>query len=282
MLEQFLRQLKGDGRDMTTEHVANLSKNLAGLLPQGLVRRGIVSDLGELWACKLFGLTRMPERQAGYDAVDIDAKLGPRGGRYQVKSRSPEKNKFVDPLGTVGRFSSLEFDAAILVLMDSDLQVYEVWLASVDKVRANLRQGRRDITVARFKQVGKSLFQGRNMAMKQAEVGLRIAVVCWHHGDRRRLEMCLANNYCDLYGPGRSCSNWWNKLGLKIGDIVRFSVKGEVVAYGKILSEPYDLVVRKGIPPVDKSWPGAVDIGEIQWRRGGNCASSLREGSHRL
>jgi len=278
---QLLRQLKGDGRDMTTEHLANLSKNLAGLLPQGPVRRGIVSDLGELWACKLFGLTRMPEGQAGYDAVDIDAKLGPRGGRYQVKSRSPEKNKFVDPMGTVGGFSSLEFDAAILVLMDSDLQVYEVWLASVDKVRANLRQGRRDITVARFEQVGRCLFQGGSMAMKQPEVGSRIAVVCWHHGDRRRLEKCLANNYCDLHPLGRA-SNWWNKLRLKIGDIVRFSVKGEVVAYGKILSEPYDLVSRKGIPPVDKSWPGAVDIGEIQWRQGGNCPSPPREGSHRL
>ena len=284
MLEQLLRQLKGDGRDMTTAHLANLSKNLAGLLPQGPVRRGIVSDLGELWACKLFGLRRMPEGQAGYDAVDIDAKLGTQGARYQVKSRSPEKNKFVNPMGTVGGFSSFEFDAAILVLMDSELEVYGVWVANVDTVRAHMRHGRRDITVARFKQVGKSLFQGRNMAMKQPEVGSQIAVVCWHHGDRQRLEKCLANNYCycDLYGPGRSCSNWWNKLGLKIGDVVRFSVKGEVVAYGKILSEPYDLVLRKGIPPVDKSWPGAVDIGEIQKRRGGNCASPPREGSHRL
>ena len=177
----------------------------------------------------------MPEGQAGYDAVDIDAKLGPRGARYQVKSRSPEKNRFVDPMGTVGGFSSLVFNAAILVLMDSDLQVYEVWLASVDKVRANLRQGRRDITVARFKQVGRSLSQVGNTDVRQPEVQSRTAVVCW-----------------------------------------------QVVAYGKILSEPYDLVSRKGIPPVDKNWPGAVDIGEIQWRRGGNCPSPPREGSHRL
>lgn len=232
MLEQLLRQLKGDGRDMTTEHLANLSKNLVGLLPQGPVRRGIVSDLGELWACKLFGLTRMPEGQAGYDAVDIDAKLGPRGARYQVKSRSPEKNKFVDPMGTVGGFSSLEFDTAILVLMDSDLQVYEVWLVSVDKVRANLRQGRRDITVARFKQVGRSLSQGANTDVTQPEVQSSTAVVCWHHSDLQRLEKCLGNNYCDLYCPEVRCSNWWNKLGLKVGDVVRFSVKGEVVAYG--------------------------------------------------
>jgi hypothetical protein len=224
----------------------------------------------------------MPEGQAGYDAVDTAGKLGTRGARYQVKSRSPEKNKFVNPMGTVGGFSSLEFDAAIFVLMDSELQVYEVWLASLDTVRANMRQGRRDISVGRLKQVGRCLFIGGNMAMKQPEVRSRTAVLCWHHGDLRRLEKCLANHYCDLYGPGVQCSNWWNKLGLKVGDVVRFSVKGEVVAYGKILSEPYDLASRKEIPPVDKSWPGAVDIGEIQWRRGGNCASALREGSHRL
>jgi hypothetical protein len=191
MLEQLLTQLKRDGRDMTIEDLANLSKSLAHLLPQGPVRRGIVSDLGELWASKLFGLTRMPEGYAGYDLVDIDANLGTRNARYQVKSRSPEKNKFVDPNGTVGGFSSLGFDAAMLVLMDSGLQVYEVWLAGVETVRAHLRHGRRDITVARFKQIGRSMFQRGSTAMKQTEARSRLAVVCWHHGDLRRLEKCL-------------------------------------------------------------------------------------------
>jgi hypothetical protein len=135
------------------------AKSLAELLPQGPVRRGVVSDLGELWACKLFGLARMPEGQAGYDLLDTDAKLGKRGLRYQVKSRSPEKSRFVNPVGTVGWFSSFEFDMALLVLMDSDLQVYQVWCVNRDEVRANVRPGRRDITVARFIQIGKSIYQ---------------------------------------------------------------------------------------------------------------------------
>jgi hypothetical protein len=120
------------------------------------------------------------------------------------------------------------------------------------------------------------------MAKKQSEVGAKSAVVCWHHSNLQRLEKCLANNYCDLYAPGPQCSRWWNKLELKVGDVVRFSVKGSVVAYGRILSEPYDLFSRRTLSPVSKSWPGAVDIGEIQWRSGGNCASPLREGSHQL
>jgi hypothetical protein len=48
MLEQLLRQLKGDSRDMTMEELTNLSKSLTHLPPQGPVRRGIVSDLGKL------------------------------------------------------------------------------------------------------------------------------------------------------------------------------------------------------------------------------------------
>src|SRR5262249_62405618 len=43
-----------------------------------LVWRGIISDLGESWSSRLFGLTRMPAGQAGYDLVDIDAKLARR------------------------------------------------------------------------------------------------------------------------------------------------------------------------------------------------------------
>ena len=115
------------------------------------------------------------------------------------------------------------------------------------------------------------------MATRQSRVEARRAVVCWHHSDLQRLKNCLENNYCDLYAPGPQCSRWWNKLELRVGDFVRFSVKGNVVAYGRILSEPYDLVSRKSLPPLSKSWPGAVDIGQIEWRTGGNCASPLVE-----
>ncbi len=107
-------------------------------------------------------------------------------------------------------------------------------------------------------------------------------VVCWHHGDLQRLRWCLARNYCDLYGSVKG-SRWWRKLGLNVGDVIRFSVKGRVVATGGIQSDPYDLAVERGIQPVDKNWPGAVDIEDVVWRKdSGSCDSSLRLGSHKL
>lgn len=100
---------------------------------------------------------------------------------------------------------------------------------------------------------------------------------CWHHGDEGRLRQCLDNGYCDLWPPP-SCFRWWKRHGLKKGDPVRFSVKGEVVAFGTIQSEePYER-----IRPVDPEWPGAVDIGDICWRDGGDCRRPPRFGSHRL
>jgi hypothetical protein len=74
MLQQILTKLKSDGSDITLDGLEKLAKTLAELLPQGPVRRGIVSDLGELWACKLFGLTRMPEGQTGYDFIGYGRK----------------------------------------------------------------------------------------------------------------------------------------------------------------------------------------------------------------
>jgi hypothetical protein len=108
-------------------------------------------------------------------------------------------------------------------------------------------------------------------------------VVCWHHGDEKRLRQCLDLKYCDLYHPlDKRCLQWWNKLRLKIGDMVRFCVKGRIVALGIIKSEPYDLASKKQIKPVDSKWSGAVDIEEIPWHGKESCDSTPRWGSHRL
>ena len=161
LLEQpQLTTLKSDGSNITLYDLEKFAKYFGRVASTRSRSQGSVSDLGELSALpKLFGLARMPEGQAGYDLLDTDAKLGKRGLRYQVKSRSPEKSRFVNPVGTVGGFSSFEFDRALLVLMDSDLQVYQVWCVNRDEVRANVRPGRRDVTVARFIQIGKSIYQ---------------------------------------------------------------------------------------------------------------------------
>ena len=108
------------------------------------------------------------------------------------------------------------------------------------------------------------------------------AVFCWHHGDYQRLRVCLEKGYCDLYPIGSRCSNWWNKLKVKVGDKVRFSVKGKIVAVGIIQSEPYDLAEKRKIQPVDTEWSGAVNIENVRFLDGGTCSSTPRVGSHRL
>lgn len=107
---------------------------------------------------------------------------------------------------------------------------------------------------------------------------------CWHHGYEGRLRQCLDNGYCDLYPlDDPRCSRFWKGHKLKQGDRVRFSVKGKVAAFGTIQSKPYDLASERKIQPVDpKKWPGAVDIGDICWRDGGDCSSPPGLGSHRL
>jgi hypothetical protein len=42
-------------------------------------------------------------------------------------------------------------------------------------------------------------------------------------------------------------------VGLKIGYVVRLSIKGSIVAYGRILSHSYDLQARKGTSSINRN-----------------------------
>jgi hypothetical protein len=107
------------------------------------------------------------------------------------------------------------------------------------------------------------------------------AVLCWHHRDSERLRKCLKNGYCDFYPIGTSHPKW-NKL-IKVGDMVQFCVKRQIVAVGIIQSEPYDLSEKRKIQPVDKKWPGAVNIGNIRFiDEGRTCSFPPGLGSHRI
>jgi len=134
-------------------NLGEFSKRIASIIPrEGGMRRGIVNRLGELWACVRLGLQLMPEGNKGYDAVDAQGK------RYQVKSRHPEKGERVNLKGTTPHFTSFEFDEAILVLMDKNLQNYEIWLADSDSVQGNIRPQRKDMQILRFQQIGRRVY----------------------------------------------------------------------------------------------------------------------------
>jgi len=156
---------------------------------------------------------------------------------------------------------------------------FEVHFVNNFQGRAGWLTGWRVPYTTSIERVMKWLLKAFNEAGKMAKNQPNF---CWHHGEEGRLRQCLDNGYCDIHPLGACCSKWWKGHKLKRGDRVRFSVKGKVVAFGTIQSEPYDLFAEKGIEPVDPKWLGAVDIGDIYWRDGGDCSSPPRRGSHRL
>jgi len=95
-------------------------RRFARLLP-------ITEELGELLACQQLGLERMPPGNRGFDARDAQ-------GTYQIKARAPQRTRRVVTQGRVGRFQNYDFDYALLVLLDDQLELHEIWKASVKAV----------------------------------------------------------------------------------------------------------------------------------------------------
>lgn len=114
-------------------------------------RLGVTPELAELYACQKLGLTRMPPENRGFDAIDQGGK------RYQIKGRAPDRGDTVNPQGRVGRFVNFDFDYALLVILDSDLQCREIWRASAESLKveqAKVRNERAGIHVATFQEIG--------------------------------------------------------------------------------------------------------------------------------
>ena len=152
---KLLRQMEFD--TISYEVVSDCAKMLAQLVPQDYRAGKMISDLGEVWACTILQMKRMPRRHPGFDAVDEKGIVDEKGRRYQIKTRSPEAGDRVNEAGTVGRFTNLDFDAALLVLLDNNLQPYDLCVVERQVLEGQLRPGRNDITIAKFKALGRSL-----------------------------------------------------------------------------------------------------------------------------
>ena len=67
----------------------------------------------------------------------------------KTRAPNPGKGTYVDRNGTVGRFPTWDFDAAVLVLLDSDYRVEGMWQASLLDVQPRARS-RGDMGVGVF------------------------------------------------------------------------------------------------------------------------------------
>lgn len=115
----------------------------------------MTEELGELHACAKLGLERADKGMRGYDALDKD------GHRVQIKARAPAPPaQVVPPTGRIGRFVSWEFDYAILVILDGEYDVQEIWRAdreALEPLQATLKNPRHGLALSTYKRVARQV-----------------------------------------------------------------------------------------------------------------------------
>lgn len=118
---------------------------------------GVTGELAEYNAAKLLGLKLEKARTAGYDATDADKKI-------QIKGRCfAEKPKPGQRLGSI-RLDH-EWDSVLLVLMNEDFDVLEMWEATRPEVEkaiatpgSKARNERGALAVSNFKKIGQKIW----------------------------------------------------------------------------------------------------------------------------
>lgn len=107
---------------------------------------GVTSELGEYYACKELKLKRAQPGEKGFDAT--------KGGKtYQIKSRAPRKGVRVNWSGRVGKFSGFDFDYGLLVLLDHEYKLEEIYQAdakTLERLAQKEETGRRGIHISAF------------------------------------------------------------------------------------------------------------------------------------
>lgn len=115
---------------------------------------GITAEVGEVLACRRLGLKLILDSQsAGFDAVDNS------DSRVQIKSRRSESEGMPRDAGRVGTFSKHPFDYALLVLLDNNYRLCEIWRAEYGVLKPLIeKQKRRNPSLASFKRIAKKIF----------------------------------------------------------------------------------------------------------------------------
>lgn len=125
---------------------------------------GITGEVAEYEAARILGVELTPARHAGYDAVERHT-----GRRYQIKGRCLLPDcKPGQRLGSID--ISKDFDAVLLVLLDSDFEAIEIFEADRDVVISALkapgskaRNERGALGVSKFKSIGRLRWQRSNV-----------------------------------------------------------------------------------------------------------------------
>jgi len=121
---------------------------------KGTRKLGITGEVGELLACHQLGLDLVIDsRSEGFDAIDKD------GLRVEIKSRRSESEGLPNDAGRTSRFSEHEFDYTILVLLNRQYEISEIWRADYRDIKPIIdAQKRRNPNLSAFKRAGKKIF----------------------------------------------------------------------------------------------------------------------------
>jgi hypothetical protein len=115
---------------------------------------GITGEVGEVLACHALGLELATDpRSVGFDALDADGKC------VQIKTRRSESAGLPRDVGRLGTFSRHPFDYALLVLLDHEYELAEIWRAEYAKLKPLIdNQKRRNPSLSAFKKMARKVW----------------------------------------------------------------------------------------------------------------------------
>jgi len=115
---------------------------------------GITGEIGEVKACFKYGLKLILDSQsAGYDAIDADGK------HVQIKARRSELGKKLTNPTRLSSFSEHPFDYCLVLLLDNNYEIYEIWKAESGVLQPVIKKYRRkNPPLGSFKKVAEKIF----------------------------------------------------------------------------------------------------------------------------
>lgn len=145
--DQIVLTLLGKAKLIAQEYYALTGKPL-----------GITGEVAEYEAARILGIKLTPARQAGYDAIEV---IGGKARTLQIKGRCLLKGG--SPGQRLGAIQpQKQWDAVLMVLLDSAFNATEIWeadrvpvLAALAAPGSKARNERGALAVAKFKAIGR-------------------------------------------------------------------------------------------------------------------------------
>ena len=118
---------------------------------------GITGEVAEYEAARILGVRLTPARQTGYDATEV---VGGKDKTLQIKGRCLPKG--YNPGQRLGSIQpSKEWDAVLMVLLDSSFNATEIWesdratvIAALAAPGSKARNERGALSISKFKSIG--------------------------------------------------------------------------------------------------------------------------------